>query len=105
MLAERPTTRTAAARRRHREALVLKACARDALCANAECGAIVGGISEQNWPAYAARWPALREGMRIVRVSGPTSRGRARWLKSAVLKHIAEELLRPDLDGANQDDS
>jgi len=97
--------RTVAARRRRRKALIIKAASPDALLNAAEAGALVGGISEQNWPRYAARWPALREGMRIVRVKGPTSRGRARWLKSAVMKHVTEELLRPDLDAGNANEN
>lgn len=70
----------------------------DALLTAREAGALAGGISEQHWTRYATRWPALRKGMRIVRVSGARSRGRARWLMSAVIKHITEELLRPELD-------
>lgn len=76
---------------------MLKARAEDALLTAAECGALLGGVSEQNFPEYASRWPALRDGTRIVRVGGPRSRGRTRWLKSAVVEHLRSELLRPDL--------
>ena len=48
---------------------------------------------------------ALRAGMRVVRVGGPKSRGRARWLMSALMRHITKELLRPDLDGAEEDET
>lgn len=103
-MARPPSNRTSAARRRRRDALIVKAGAREALLTAAEAGALAGGMSEQNFPAYSARWPALRAGMRIVRVGGPASRGRARWLLSALVEHIREELLRPELDGQTNEE-
>lgn len=97
------TARTAAARRKHLEAMTVKGAMEEALLSAVECGAACGGISAQNWPRYAARWPNLRAGMRIVRVGGKRSRGRARWLKSAVVEHIRSELLRPDRDRPHEE--
>ena len=51
------------------------------------------GIHPTNWREYADRWPMLRAGARVVRVSAG-SRGRMKWLRSAVEEHISEELLR-----------
>lgn len=65
----------------------------DALLNAAQCGRKVGGIHPENWPTYAARWPMLIAGLRIVRVT-PGSKGRARWLRSAVVAHIVHELRR-----------
>ncbi len=93
--------RARAARRRKRQALVLKALAEDALLTAAECGALLGGISEQHFARYASRWPVLREGMRVVRVGGPRSRGRVRCLKSAVIEHLRSELLCPEVGGSD----
>ncbi len=89
-------SRTRAARRRKRQALAFKARADEALLTAAECGVLLGGVSEQHFPRYATEWPVLRRGMRIVRVSAG-SRGRARWLKSAVVEHVRSELLCPDV--------
>lgn len=88
--------RTRNERRRKRQAMALKAGAEDALLTAAECGALLGGMSEQRFPRYAGAWPVLRQGMRIVRVRAGT-RGRARWLKSAVIEHLRSELLCPEL--------
>ena len=85
-----------AARRRKRQALAFKARAEEALLTAAECGALLGGVSEQHFPRYASEWPVLRQGMRVVRVCAG-SRGRARWLRSAVVEHLRTELLCPDL--------
>lgn len=65
----------------------------DTLLSIAQCCRKLGGIHPKNWPAYAARWEALRDGERIVRVR-PDGRGRSRWLRSAVVRHIVVELKR-----------
>ena len=94
MKAEHPTTR-AAERARDRAARV-KALAEDALLTKHESAAFVCMGSEA-FVRYARRWPTLVAGARIVRAT-PGSRGRVRWLKSALIQHIREELLRPDLE-------
>ena len=94
MKAKHPTTR-AAERARDRAARV-KALAEDALLSKHEAAALVCMGSEA-YVRYARRWPMLVAGARIVRAT-PGSRGRVRWLKSALIQHIREELLRPDLE-------
>ena len=49
-----------------------------------------GCISARRIPDYAGGWPALVEGYRPLRITG--RRPQARWLLSAVVKHITVEL-------------
>jgi hypothetical protein len=48
-------------------------------------------VSRSRWDAYAARFPALVRGRRLVQVN-PEGRGSMRWLKSACIEHIHLEL-------------
>jgi len=50
-------------------------------------------VEKDRWPAYAERFDALRAGRRFVRVN-PSGPGVKRWLKSAVLRHMHEEMAR-----------
>ena len=94
MKANHPAT-NAAERARDRASRV-KACAEDCLLDKHEAAAFVC-LGPDRFVVYARRWPALREGARVVRAR-PGSRGRLRWLKSALIRHIREELLRPDIE-------
>lgn len=55
-----------------------------------ECAGLVG-ISERSWRDYARRWPALVEGFVPLRLR-PGTRGRDKWLYSAVHQHMTVEL-------------
>lgn len=68
--------------------------ATDRLLSPAQCGRLMGGMSGRRWMEYSPRWPVLDAGHRIVRVTAG-GRGRHRWLRSAVIRHMREELLHP----------
>jgi hypothetical protein len=55
------------------------------------CGLV--HVSRSRWDAYARRHPALRRGRRIVQAN-PNGKGVARWLRSAVIEHMHDELER-----------
>lgn len=55
------------------------------------CGLV--HVSRSRWDAYARRYPALVRGRRIVRAN-PDGKGVARWLRSAVIEHMHDELER-----------
>lgn len=59
------------------------------LSATEACGLV--HVSRSRWDAYARRYPALRRGRRIVQAN-PTGKGVARWLRSAVIQHMHDEL-------------
>lgn len=50
-------------------------------------------VSDSRWDSYWKRFPALVRGRRIVRVN-PHGKGVTRFLKSAVIQHMHEELAR-----------
>lgn len=64
----------------------------DALLSAAEAGGLVH-VSRSRWDAYARRFPALVRGRRIVHAN-PGGKGVARWLRSAVIAHMHDELER-----------
>jgi hypothetical protein len=51
------------------------------------------GIHPRHVWDYCARWPVLRAGLRVVRVT-PGSNGRMRILGAALAEHAAVELLQ-----------
>jgi len=64
----------------------------DALLSAGESCALVH-VSRSRWDGYARRHPALIRGRRIVRAN-PNGKGVARWLKSALIEHMHDELKR-----------
>ena len=74
----------------------------DALLSASKAAAVLG-ISPKNFAAYARRWQVLLEGARVVRVRAG-SRGRMKWLRSHVLRHLHDELLHPDRDLGMEDE-
>lgn len=62
----------------------------DRLLSAAEAGAICK-VSRSRWDGYAARFPLLMRGRRLVQVT-PGGRGTMRWLKSAIIAHLHTEL-------------
>jgi hypothetical protein len=93
---------TAAARRARERALLVKSAVEDALLDKHEAAAILA-MGPETFVRYAARWPSLARGARVVRVR-PSGRGRVRWLKSAVLEHLRLELLTPDVVNTDRDE-
>jgi hypothetical protein len=61
------------------------------LSATEACGLV--HVSRSRWDAYARRFPALVRGRRIVRAN-PGGNGVARWLRSALVEHMHDELER-----------
>lgn len=59
------------------------------LNATEACGLV--HVSRSRWDAYARRYPALRRGRRIVQAN-PNGKGVARWLRSALIQHMHDEL-------------
>lgn len=64
----------------------------DALLSAAEACALVK-VSRSRWDCYAKRFPALVRGRRIVQVN-PQGKGVYRWLRSALVAHMHNELAR-----------
>ena len=61
------------------------------MSATEACGLV--HVSRSRWDAYARRYPALRRGRRIVHAN-PGGNGVARWLRSALVEHMHDELER-----------
>lgn len=64
----------------------------DSLLSAAEACALVK-VSRSRWDCYAKRFPALVRGRRIVQAN-PSGKGVYRWLRSAVIEHMHNELAR-----------
>jgi len=64
----------------------------DALLSAGEACALVH-VSRSRWDAYAKRFPALIRGRRLVQAN-PNGKGVYRWLRSAVIEHMHDELER-----------
>lgn len=62
----------------------------DALLSASQAGGLVH-VSRSRWDAYSKRFPALIRGRRIVQAN-PRGKGVARWLRSAVIEHMHDEL-------------
>jgi hypothetical protein len=59
-------------------------------------------VSKSRWDGYWKRYPALVRGCRIVQVN-PQGKGVRRFLRSAVIEHIHNELARERWPGARLD--
>lgn len=61
------------------------------LLSRSELAAILG-IHPNNVSAYVRRWPTLVAAARVVRARDDSKRGLMKYLESAVMRHVRDEL-------------